>query len=114
MNAVGLSMQCVIRMINLALDSAKHLVSAMYQFLFTEQGGGWSVAATLNSYASDIYNEGGKMDAIPLQYMSSLMLLVRYVRENMPNVVPAASFRSLMHAVSFVYTRAPHLCFLTQ
>eukprot|EP00892_Ulva_mutabilis_P002469 jgi/Ulvmu1/12222/UM086_0012.1 len=92
-----LSMQCVVRMVNLALDIRQEMVPALCHFLFPEQGTGWSVVAVLNSYATEICTQGGNLHDVPLQFITSLMLLVAHATESCAELVPKGSFASLMH-----------------
>lgn len=105
MHAAGCSMQCVIKMVAVARADPQVLVPALFQFLFADQGSGWSVAGTLISYARDIYAQGDALRDVPLQFISSLMLLVEKSRDVSAEGVPAPSFLSAMHSV-----RPQNLC----
>ena len=100
MHAAELSMQCVINIVRVGLAEPQVLVPALFQFLFGDQGSGWSVAGTLSSYARDIYAQGDGMHDVPLQFISSLMLLVGKSRDIAAESIPAPSFLSAMHSVS--------------
>lgn len=89
----------MIRAVDVALSNDRVLVPALFHFLFSEQGSGWCVAATINSYARDIRALGETLHDVPLRFISSLMLLVGRARDVDAETFSAPSFVSLMNSV---------------
>jgi hypothetical protein len=92
-------MKCITGIVPVAVAHASHLASPLFKVLFTNEVSGWSVVATLNSYADEVVVDEDGLRDVRLDFIHSLMLLVVEARTLDADLMPAPSFSALMQMV---------------